>query len=313
MIYCLVPSDLGDLLHEALREAYRDSADIEVVVEFRHRDRRRLADRRSHASAAAEERRRVRNLAGRRVEERRAAAMSVASQPLPLAATPHADRLQFVSRAEPPSQHLEDIDTERLVIAYQSGEEAIFPVLYSRYFDRVYTYMRLVLDDPARAEDATDRVFATVLSQLPRHQLRRAPFRIWLFATARTIAVQELLAPPAADRRHRSGGNGGASFSPMPEWISDRQLQGLIGELSRPHRQVLFLLYGAGLKTSQVAAVLERSPDTIRRQQARALRALRDGLIAIGRDPLDSTRIDAQLRGQRPEASDESRRVSARG
>jgi RNA polymerase sigma-70 factor, ECF subfamily len=314
MIYCLVPSDLGDLLHDALRDRFRDDREVEVVVEFRRRDRRKLTDRRSHASAAAAERRRVRNLAGRRVEERRAAAMSVAAPALPAVAAPYADRLQFVSRAEPPSQHLEDVDTERLVIAYQAGDTTQFPVLYQRYFDRVYTYMLLVLDDdPHSAEDATDKVFAQVLAQLPRHQLRRAPFRIWLFACARNVAVRELLRLPAAESRRRFAADGGASFSPMPAWISDRQLQGLIGQLSRPHRQVLFLLYGAGLKTSQVAAVLERSPDTIRRQQARALRALRDGLIAIGRDPLDSTRIDAQLRGDRPDASSNGMRsVGAR-
>jgi RNA polymerase sigma-70 factor (ECF subfamily) len=302
MIYCLVPGDLGDLLHEPLRDCFRDEPALEVVVEFRRRDRRKLTDRRTHASAAAAERRRVRNLAGRRVEERRAAAMSVPAPELPAVAAPYADRLQFVSRAEPPSQHLEDVDSERLVIAYQAGDEAQFPVLYARYFDRVYTYMRLVLDEPRGAEDATDRVFASVLAQLPRHQLRRTPFRIWLFACARSVAVQELLRLSAAESRRRSSEDGAASFSPMPAWISDRQLQGLIGELSRPHRQVLFLLYGAGLKTSQVAAVLERSPDTIRRQQARALRALRDALIAAGRDPLDSTRIDARLRGDRTNA-----------
>ena len=314
MIYCLVPSDLGDLLHEALRDAFRDEPELEVVVEFRRRERRGVADRRNHASAAAAERRRVRNLAGRRVEERRSAAMSVPTPPLPAVAAPYADRLQFVSRAEPPSQHLEDVDTERLVIAYQTGDESQFPILYTRYFDRVYTYMRLVLDEPSSAEDATDRVFASVLAQLPRHQLRRAPFRVWLFASARAVAVQELLRLSAAESRRRSGEEGAASFSPMPAWISDRQLQGVIGQLSRPHRQVLFLLYGAGLKTSQVASVLERSPDTIRRQQARALRALRYGLIAIGRDPLDSTRIDAQLRGDRTDASENgAQHVSAHG
>src|SRR5260370_42470691 len=109
--------------------------------------------------------------------------------------------------------------------------------------------MRLVLDEPTSAEDATDKVFASVLAQLPRHQLRRAPFRVWLFASARSIAVQELLRLPAAESRRQSGEDAAASFSPMPAWISDRQLQGLIRQLSRPHRQVLFLLYGARLKT----------------------------------------------------------------
>jgi RNA polymerase sigma factor (sigma-70 family) len=311
MIYCLVPGDLADRLHEQLRDFFREEPGIEIVVEFRRRDRRKHSDRREHASAAIAERRRVRNLSGRRIAERRAAAINVPAPALPQAAHPFADRLQFVSRVEPPTQHLEDSDTERLVIAYQAGDESRFPILYNRYFDRVYSYMRLVLDDPAQAEDATDRVFASVLAQLPRHQLRRSPFRIWLFATARTIAVQELVREPAtAGASH----DGDASFAPMPAWISDRQLQTLIGQLPRPHRQILFLIYGAGLRTSQVAAVLERSPETIRRQQARALRGLRDGLIGAGRDPLDSTRIDAQLRGDGPLAAGEDRaHVGANG
>src|SRR5947209_8030601 len=124
MIYCLVPSDLADRLHEPLREFFAREPGIEVVVEFRDRDRRKVADRRRHASAATAERRRVRNLAGRRIADRRAAAMSVAAPALPASAQPHAERLQFVSRVEPPTQHLEDIDTERLVIDYQAGDES---------------------------------------------------------------------------------------------------------------------------------------------------------------------------------------------
>lgn len=294
MIYCLVPADLADRLHEPLRDFFRDEPGIEVVVEFRRRDRRKHSDRREHASAATAERRRVRNLAGRRIGERRAAAISVDAPGLPPVAERFGDQIQFASRVEPPTQHLEDSDTERLVIAYQAGDESRFPILYNRYFDRVYSYMRLVLDDAADAEDATDRVFASVLAQLPRHQLRRSPFRIWLFATARNVAVQELVREPGSRAAARTGD---ASFAPMPAWISDRQLQSLIAGLSRPHRQILFLIYGAGLRTSQVASVLERSPETIRRQQARALRSLREGLIAAGRDPLDSTRIDSYLRG----------------
>jgi hypothetical protein len=38
---------------------------------------------------------------------------------------------------------------------------------------------------------------------------------------------------------------------------------------------------------------------------------LRDGLIAIGRDPLDSTRIDARLRGDRSTSDNGTHNVGA--
>lgn len=279
MIYCVVPAELDAAIHDQLRELFRGDADTEVVVEFRRGERRRRGDRRAQMGAAVPERRRIRNPAGRRVDPRRAPALGVDAPRLPPALEQYADRLEFLERVEPPSQRLEDVDTARLVIAIQAGANERFAVLYNRYYARVYTYMRLVVGDPAHAEIATQEVFAKVADALPRSEPLHDRFRVWLFTLARKVAIKQLARGHGPDvmrvsRAEKISGEQ-TPAPPVLDWISDRQLQELIDGLPMSQRQVLFLRHGVGLSPRQIAAVLERMPDTILRQDARALAFLR--------------------------------------
>src|SRR3954464_9822710 len=84
VIYCVIPRALADLLHEPLREHFRDEPDVEVIVDVRRRERRSGLRRRiTEAPPDAAERRRVRAEEGRRVGERRALTMPVTAPPLP--------------------------------------------------------------------------------------------------------------------------------------------------------------------------------------------------------------------------------------
>jgi len=294
VVYCIVPRELAAKLHEPLRKHFRDDPNVEVIVEQRGLDRRSAGDRRVPASAPTVQlqRRKIHSEAGRRIGERRHPLTPIVPLELPRKARSFADRLLFVKRCEPRAEHAEDLDTARLVARFQAGDEDAFAALYSRYFDRVYAYLRMALDDEHGAEDATQQVFTQVFEGLPRYQQRGKPFRAWLFVVVRNHAISQLqksrrlevVDPQELDRRReRRGASGGVDLGAL-SWISDQELMLFIERLPLPQRQVLILRYLVDLKTSEIAEVLGRSETDIRTLDYRARGFLRKRLTSVGRD-----------------------------
>ena len=293
-IYCVVPWELADELHEELRTHFRNDPNIDVVVERRRRERRSAEQRRAAAADALNERRQIHNAEGRRVGDRRAAVASIEAPTLPTNVHPYAEQLTFLERLEPSEQHHEDLDTARLVTRHQAGDKEVFAELYMRYFDRVYSYLRLALDDDHAAEDTTQQVFLKVMEALPRYERRTQPFRAWLFTIVRNHAIRYLekrgrmdVVDPVelTDRREDPTEPEPVEVLGTLGWITDREILMLIERLPVAQRQVLMLRYMMDLTTTDIAAVLGRSTEDVRALQSRALRFLQQRLTALGRTP----------------------------
>lgn len=293
-IYCVVPWELADELHEELRAHFTGDPNIDVVVERRRRERRGGTRRRQTDLAAVREHRKIRNIEGRRVGDRRAPVAAIDAPTLPKRVRPHADLLAFVERLEPSDQHHEDLDTARLVTRHQAGDKEVFAEIYMRYFDRVYSYLRMALDDEHAAEDVTQHVFVKVMEALPRYERRTQPFRAWLFTIVRNEAIRhlekrgrlEVTDPAELTARHEDGSTAAPAESiDALTWVSDREILMLIERLPIAQRQVLMLRYMMDLTSADIAAVLGRSSEDIRTLQSRALRFLEQRLTALGRAP----------------------------
>jgi RNA polymerase sigma-70 factor (ECF subfamily) len=291
VVYCVIPRELAARLHEPLRKHFAAGGSVEVVSEERTRDRREPSERRADALAVPDERRRIRSGQGRRVADRRGTAVPTSPPPesLPRKARPFAGRLAFVEVLVPSTEQLEDRDTARLVSRIQSGAQDAFADLYMRYFDRVYGYLRVALNDPDAAEDGTQQVFMKAFEAIGRYDRGKAPFRAWLFTIVRNQAIDELRKSSrlelVEDVDRRSSRDRGAEDISALEWVSDRDLLMLIERLPLAQRQVLMLRYMLDLTTREIATVLDRSPEDIRSLQSRALAFIRARLTALGRAP----------------------------
>jgi RNA polymerase sigma-70 factor (ECF subfamily) len=186
----------------------------------------------------------------------------------------------------------EDLDAARLVARFQAGESEAFGQLYQLYFDRVYSYMRIVVKDPTDAEDLTQQAFLRVLRALPRFERSGGPFRGWLFVVVRNVAISELRkrgTVEPVDPRELERRTGPAPFddsiSQALGWITDRDLLVFIERLPLAQRQVIVLRYMLDLSHDQIAAILGRTPSDVRMLLSRAQRFLRERLAAIGRTP----------------------------
>jgi RNA polymerase sigma-70 factor (ECF subfamily) len=305
VIYCVVPGELAPKLHDALRAHFRDDSDVEVVVERRNGERRR-SERRGAAATASDspERRRIRNVAGRRIADRRATAAAVEPPRLPRRAQPYADRLVFVERIAPTGEQAEDVDTARLVTRIQAGETEGYSELYLRYFDRVYGYLRVILRGSPEAEDLAQQVFVKVLEGLPSYERRTQPFRAWLFAVVRNTVVDELrrrhrlevVDPHALDRQREERGDTTEGELGALRWITDRELLLFIERLPIAYRQVLLLRFMLDLPSREIAVIVGRTPEDVRKLQERGLRFLRARLAAVGRGPRHGGRIPLRAR-----------------
>lgn len=202
-----------------------------------------------------------------------------------------AGHVRFVRRIAPRAEQLEDAASGRLVTRFQAGDREAFAALYESYFDRVFTYLRLLLRDRHEAEDAAQQVFTQIFQALPRYEPRQ-PFRAWLFASVRNYANHHLrkhgrvdaMDPAELSRRYEHA-NGDEVPPPALSWISDEDIVLFVERLPLPQRQVLTLRYMLGMRATEVATVLDRSPGEVRVLQHRALGYLRDRLSAIGRGP----------------------------
>jgi RNA polymerase sigma-70 factor (ECF subfamily) len=309
VVYCVVPGELAGRLFEPLREHFRGDRSIEVVVERRDGERRHRRERREAPPQARgrgqADRRAVRSTTGRRITERRALATATAEHPaLPRGLRRYEKRLVFVERLEPTSEQRLDADSKRLVIRYQSGDESVFGELYLRYFNAVYSYARVALDDYHEAEDLTQQVFIRVLSALGDYEARPGvPFRAWLFAIARNAVIdairgQRAMLLDSAEQidllREEA-----ASLSEAPQdlgWLTDHEILMFVERLPLLQRQVLVLRFVLDMPGEEVARALGRSHISVRKLQSRALKTLEQRLAAVGRASSRSQRAPSEVR-----------------
>lgn len=280
VVFCIVPADLAADAHDALREHFRDQ-DVEVIVEHRRHERRTSSDRRADRAVRRDDaRRRIRDVEGRRVADRRARlALVETPHALPPELEVHRERLEFVERRVPPTVAAEDIDTAYLVKRLQAGERTLYRELYLRYFDRVYSYVRMALGDAHEAEDVAQDVFMKVYESLDAYERRSMPFRSWLFRIARNQAIDRLkarakvdLETPAAIAERRDTTTADDEQLAL---LTDRRLLGLVEHLPETQRQVLALRYVVDLSTLQISQVVARSPGAVRQLETRAMRSIR--------------------------------------
>jgi RNA polymerase sigma factor (sigma-70 family) len=119
---------------------------------------------------------------------------------------------------------------------------------------------------------------------LPDYEVGATPFRFWLQRIARNHAIDVLRREKFSrvedeDRlTHLLEAAGDSPAGPDDGWLDDERTALAVSTLPVEQQQMLLLRFGFGFKSDEVAEVLGCSPESVRKQQSRALRRLEETL-----------------------------------
>jgi RNA polymerase sigma-70 factor (ECF subfamily) len=173
-------------------------------------------------------------------------------------------------------------DDASLIARAQAGEVEAFGVLYERYFDLVFRYLRTRISDDREAEDISAGVFLRAFQALGRYRERGWRFSAFLYSIARNSLVDHF-------RRHREEiqvedlegalGTGGGLDEELGSRESLYRLREMLAALPSDYQEVIRLRVILGMSTTEVARWMRRSEGAVRVLLHRALRAARKWMV----------------------------------
>lgn len=172
-----------------------------------------------------------------------------------------------------------DLSDEELMSLYQLGQERAFTILYQRYSNRVYGYLRQRL-----ATDSVDDAFQAVFIKLhrSREQFNSSfTFAPWLFAIARTVTL-DWHKKQNAEAKYigLTEIDTDSLAAQTPETVNLKEVD--LSILPKPQRNVIEMRYFQDLSFDEIAKRLETSPGNVRQLVSRGLRLLRSYFAKAG-------------------------------
>jgi len=174
---------------------------------------------------------------------------------------------------------LSDDDLNLIQRVAQSDQQA-FLALYDRYAGRIHALTLRILNDPMRAEEATQDTFMKLWSRARYYLVERGSFIVWLLTIARRTAL---------DRLRMEGRRPLLSDSTDPEsiwpYLADnsqnadearwQSLYFMLHDMPEEQRQVIQLAYYQGLSQSEISEELGWPLGTVKTRIRAAMTHLR--------------------------------------
>ncbi len=183
--------------------------------------------------------------------------------------------LSRTAATSPPAEN--DPGGDSVYVAAAKRDPEAFSLIYRRYERRIHAYCLHRLGDPHAAEDATSLIFSRAFTKLDSCDPNR--FRAWLFTIAHNTIVDGFRAPKRFERPLDEAlhvvdpGASPERAALMSE--AAQELEDLLARLPADQRRVVELRL-AGLTGPEIAGVLGRSHDAVKKLQCRAIAKLRD-------------------------------------
>lgn len=166
----------------------------------------------------------------------------------------------------------ETTDVQRISRAADGDEEAMAAV-YDAFAGPVYGFGLRRLGHPELAEELVQSVMLRVWQRAARYEPDRGSVRAWVFAIARSTAIDIHRRQPPGTEQLPELPDGGADE--LDDLIRAEAVRAALDRLSDEHREVLNLAYVRGLRQSEIAERLALPLGTVKSRTFYALRAFR--------------------------------------
>ena len=173
-----------------------------------------------------------------------------------------------------------ELDETELIEKAKTDKEA-FGELYTRYVDRIYSYVYYRTGDVAEAEDLTAKIFFRAMNHIPRYTDRGLPFSAWLYRIARNLVAnwhrdrsrRRIIA--LDDITHWKVGQESPEIE--TQLLQDRDaLLKVVRRLPAERQELLILKFVDRLSNSEIGGIMERSEGAIKSLYHRTLLSLRE-------------------------------------
>ena len=159
-----------------------------------------------------------------------------------------------------------------------------FGELFDLYFEKLRRYVCYKTGDIDMAEEIASEVFSRALAGIDSFDDRGGTLGAWLFGIARNLVARhhesmaKNLTVDLEQVLSLSGGSTPEVTILQNESYAD--LYRAIGQLSDPHRDVVFFRFIEGYDVKTVAQLMDRKPAAVRLLQHRAILAIREIMTA---------------------------------
>jgi len=170
---------------------------------------------------------------------------------------------------------------DQQLIQWAKDDRQAFAELYRRHAPAVFWYLLTYSASESDAADLTQQVFLRALEALPRYQQRTVVVRPWLLRIARNAAIDA-----HRRRRYRSTWRHVEvvllpDHGPGPEALAiQREEAGrvsvLLGQLSDEKRELLALRFAGDLTIAEIAEVVGKNEEAVKKQLQRLVRWLKE-------------------------------------
>jgi RNA polymerase sigma-70 factor, ECF subfamily len=169
-----------------------------------------------------------------------------------------------------------------LIKKAQGGDSNAIGELYEYFRLGIYRYLYYRTGETQAADDLTSEVFLRMIRSLAGYRLELGSFQGWLYQIAHNLL---------SDHYRKNNGKQQVELEdkvvedplnprtrPVERRLNSVILKQAIQKLSGEQREVIVLRFIAGMPIAQVAQALNRSEDSVKGLQRRALMTLRDVL-----------------------------------
>ena len=175
----------------------------------------------------------------------------------------------------------------RLAIARaKEGDRDALRLLYVRYADNVYGYLRSIVKDDREAEDLTQQVFMKLITVIVKYRDQGVPFSGWLLRLARNVALDHLRRRRPTPTEDVFGARD--HYDEHDARDRARDLRAALDSLPDEQRDVMIMRHVVGLSPPEIARRMGRSESSIHGLHHRGRRALRQELVRLGSAPATS-------------------------
>ena len=174
-----------------------------------------------------------------------------------------------------------ELEIDRRLIEAAKQSPVAFGVLYDRYVDRIYSYAYYRTGDATSAEDITAETFRAALESIDRYEWRGLPFSAWLYRIAsNAIAGEYRRSRPCVplEDLYELSDDGESAAELLEKQEMAKNLADLVRALPQDQQQVIVLRFCQGLRSKQVASIMNRSEGAVKALLHRAIVSLRSRL-----------------------------------